>query len=349
MARVRSRAPRRRVTIGAMRVVIAGGTGFLGRALVASLAAAGHDVPVLTRRPRPGRREIAWTPDGATGPWAASLAGVDAVVNLAGEGIADRRWTASRKRALVESRVLATSSLVEATLGLARPPRVFVSGSGVGSTVRTATSWSPKPPAPATDFVATMAVAWEQAAAPVARGLPAGDRCARRWCSGPAAARSPGCCCRSSSASAAGSARASSGCRGSSVADWVALVERLIADDAATGAFNLAAPEPVRNAEFTKALGRVLHRPTVLPVPAAALTLALGELSDVLLTGQRAVPARPPRSASRSATRASTTPSPPRSEGSGTVGTASRADGPRRAADPAWCADSATRIPAQPA
>ncbi len=76
------------------------------------------------------------------------------------------------------------------------------------------------------------------------------------------------------------------------VTDWVALVERLMADDAATGAFNLAAPEPVRNVEFTKALGRVLNRPTVLPVPAAALTLALGELSDVLLTGQRAVPAR---------------------------------------------------------
>ena len=287
---MRIATPRRRVTIGAMRVVIAGGTGFLGRALVASLAGAGHDVAVLTRRARPGRREIAWMPDGATGPWAASLAGVDAVVNLAGEGIADRRWTASRKRALVESRVLSTSSLVEATLGLARPPRVFVSGSGVGLYGAHGDELVTEATGAGTDFVATMAVAWEQAAAPVAEACRlAIVRTALVLGPGGALAR------MLLPFKIGVGGRLGSGQQWMpwiQVADWVALVERLIADDAATGAFNLASPEPVRNVEFTRALGRVLHRPTVLPVPAAALTLALGQLSDVLLTGQRAVPAR---------------------------------------------------------
>ena len=296
-----------------MRVVIAGGTGFLGRALVSSLAAAGHDVAVLTRRPRPGRREIAWTPDGSTGPWAASLTGVDAIVNLAGEGIADRRWTASRKRALVESRVMATSSLVEATLGLARPPRVFVSGSGVGLYGPRGDEEVTEATRAGDDFVATMAVAWEQAAAPVAEACrlaivrtamvlgPGGGALARMLL--PFKLGVGG--------------RLGSGQQWMPwihVTDWVALVERLMADDAATGAFNLASPEPVRNVEFTKALGRVLNRPTVLPVPAAALSWPWGSCRTSCSPVSERCRRAPPSWASRSATRASTTPSPPRSE-----------------------------------
>jgi uncharacterized protein (TIGR01777 family) len=272
-----------------MRVVVAGGSGFLGRPLRAALTMAGHEVKVLTRRAR-GRSDIEWTPNGQTGTWAAQLLGVDAIVNLAGEGIADQRWTPARKAALLDSRLNATSSLVEAALGLPRPPRVFVSGSGIGiygpCGDETLTEASP----PGTDFIAQMATAWEAAAAPVAAvsrlvtlrtGLVLGDGGALKQMRLPFTLGVGG--------------RLGSGRQWMSwihIADWIALTQRVIEDDAAAGPFNVTAPGPVTNAEFTKALGRALHRPTVIPVPAFALKVALGELADVLLTGQRAVPAK---------------------------------------------------------
>ncbi|MGE0360393.1 MAG: TIGR01777 family oxidoreductase [Vicinamibacterales bacterium] len=272
-----------------MRVIVAGGSGFLGRVLVGALAAAGHDVSVLTRRPR-SRDDIAWTPNGDTGPWARALVGVDAIVNLAGEGIADQRWTPTRKQALLDSRLQATASLAAAVLGLPKPPRVFLSGSGIGIYGPRGDEYVTEATPAGADFVATMATAWEQAAAPVA-------------------ARCPLVLLRTSMVLGRGGAlakmllpfklgvggRLGSGRQWMSwihVDDWVALTVRLMNDPAATGPFNLTAPAPVRNDEFTKALGRVLRRPTVLPVPALALKIALGELSDVLLTGQRAMPAK---------------------------------------------------------
>src|SRR5574342_485974 len=98
-----------------MNITIAGGSGFLGRALMARLKADGHRVRGLTRTPKPGHTDhVAWNPDGSAGAWFAAIDGVDAVVNLAGEGIADRRWNDRRKRALLESRVLSTRSLASA-------------------------------------------------------------------------------------------------------------------------------------------------------------------------------------------------------------------------------------------
>src|SRR5438034_5843581 len=118
-----------------MKIVIAGGTGFLGRPLAAALARSGH-VPVLLSR-RPGTapsdaRVVAWTPDGSVGPWAAEIDGAGAVINLAGESIAARRWTAVQKQRILDSRVRATGSLVEAIARAAAPPPVMVSGSAVG-------------------------------------------------------------------------------------------------------------------------------------------------------------------------------------------------------------------------
>ena len=123
-----------------MRIVIAGGTGFLGRALVDVLARDQHDVTILTRHAAAGAdarlpstvRTIAWTADGGAGPWAAALDGADAVINLAGESIGEGRWTAARKSAILDSRVRATRSLVAAIGQAAVPPHTLLSASAVG-------------------------------------------------------------------------------------------------------------------------------------------------------------------------------------------------------------------------
>lgn len=272
-----------------MRIVIAGGSGFLGRALRRSLGAAGHQVEILTRRPRPGRSdELPWAPNGASGPWARALEGAGAVVNLAGEGIADKRWTTARKQALLRSRLDATNSLVKAMAELAAPPGVFASASGVGYYGPTGDEPITEAAPAGNDFLGEMAAAWEGAAMPATAharvvllrtGLVIGAEGALGKMLLPFKLGVGG--------------RLGSGTQWMpwiSVDDWAGLTARLIADDAARGAFNLSAPTPVTNAEFTRTLGTVLHRPTIFPVPAFALRLALGELSDVLLTGQRAVP-----------------------------------------------------------
>lgn len=273
-----------------MRVIVAGGSGFLGRALVGALAAAGHDVSVLTRVAR-GRDDIVWAPNGDTGPWARALVGVDAVVNLAGEGIADRRWTPERKRALLDSRLHATSSLAAAVLDLPKPPRVFLSGSGIGIYGPRGDEYVTEATPAGGDFMATMATAWERAAAPVAAHCPL-----VLLRTSMVLARGGGALAKMLLPFRLGvGGRLGSGQQWMPwihLDDWVTLTVRLMNDPAATGPFNLTAPGPVRNDEFTRALGRTLGRPTVLPVPALALKIALGELSDVLLTGQRAMPAK---------------------------------------------------------
>src|SRR5262245_32920033 len=121
-----------------MHIVIAGGSGFLGTALTQALVGARHHVTVLTRRASsptratPGVNYAAWNPDGHTGPWSPALSGADAIVNLAGESIAAKRWSAAQKNALRESRLRATRSLTLAVRALTKPPAVFVSGSAVG-------------------------------------------------------------------------------------------------------------------------------------------------------------------------------------------------------------------------
>ncbi len=272
-----------------MRVVIAGGSGFLGRALTRELEGGGHTVSVLTRRARPGQsRDIAWTPNGRSGPWAHALAEMDAVVNLAGAGIADARWTQARKQLLLSSRLDATTSLVAAMHDVRTPPAVFVSGSGVGYYGPTGDQRITEDTPAGHDFLGDMAAAWEHAARPAAAharvvllrtGLVMGAE---------------GALAKMLPAFKLGvGGRLGSGAQWMpwiSVADWAALTARLIADDRASGPFNLSAPEPVTNADFTRTLGALLGRPTILPVPAFALKFVLGELSDALLTGQRAVP-----------------------------------------------------------
>lgn len=274
-----------------MRVVIAGGTGFLGRALGASLRADGHHITVLSRRARSGPIDtVAWTPDGTAGAWAAALESTDAVVNLAGEGIADARWTAARKQVLVESRLTATASLAAAVMAVETPPRAFLSGSGVGYYGPCGDQLITEEAAAGDDFLGRLAREWEAAALPAAprtrvallrTGLVLGDEGAL------AKMRLP--------FSLGVGGRLGSGRQFMPwihVDDWVRMVRHVIDDARASGPVNVCGPTPVTNAEFTRALGRALHRPTIFPVPAFALRVALGELSDALLTGQRAVPAK---------------------------------------------------------
>ena len=275
-----------------MKVVIAGGSGFLGAALRAALLADGHAVANLTRRPQPSTPDdVMWTPDGGTNGWAHVVEGADAVINLAGAGIADARWSDERKALIVTSRIAATRSLVAAITRATTPPRVFVSASAVGYYgPRGAEIVTEATPA-GTDFLAKVCVDWEreadQASAVtrvtiVRTGLvlhTQGGALASMLLPFKLGAGGP----------LGGGAQYMPWIHRD---DWVDLVRWLMAEPGARGAFNGTSPTPVTNAEFVRALGRALWRPAVVPMPAFALKLLLGEMADLLLTGQRAVPAR---------------------------------------------------------
>jgi uncharacterized protein (TIGR01777 family) len=280
-----------------MRIVIAGGSGLLGRALVRRLVAQHHDVVILSRRTskaaRDGARTAVWTPDGSIGAWAREVDGADAVVNLAGAGIADTRWTPARKALLESSRILSTRSLVSAVQAASTRPGVFVQGSAIGYygaslSERTHDEASP----PGSDFFSRLAVEWEHEARPLAAlgcrlvvirtgvvlsrnggALPPMARPFRFFVGGPV-----------------GSGRQYMSWI--SIDDWVALVTWAIATPAAHGPINATAARPVTNAEFSATLGRVLRRPALLPVPAFVLRVLFGEMADAILLGQRVVPVK---------------------------------------------------------
>jgi uncharacterized protein (TIGR01777 family) len=272
-----------------MRIVIAGGTGFLGQALRDHLQRLGHSAVVLTRKPQTST-QVAWTPDSTSGPWAATLDGADAVVNLSGEGIADARWNAARKAALRSSRVLPTRSLVTAIRGLARPP-ALLNASGVGYYGDRGAELVTEDTSAGDDFLAGLCVEWEREAEQAAahtrvvvlrNGLvmhPSGGALKKMrlpFRLGAGGPLGPG----------------TQYLPWIHLADWVEMITWLIQQPDARGPFNVTAPSPATNADFTRALARAVNRPAVIPVPAFALRLALGELADTLLTGQRAIPAR---------------------------------------------------------
>jgi uncharacterized protein (TIGR01777 family) len=279
-----------------MRIVIAGGTGFLGRPLTLALANAGHAVVVLSRsgdRRAGGSGSVAWTPDGSTGAWAAAIDGADAVINLAGESIAGKRWSAAQKQRILDSRVLATRSLAQAIQGAARPPAVFVSGSAVGYYGPRGDEVVTEDDAAGSDFLASVCRAWEHEAQQ-AQGRGTRVVCVR---TGLVLERDGGALpqmlppFRFGAGGPVGSGRQF--WPWIHRADWIALVTWALAADAVEGPINATAPEPETNAAFARALGRAMHRPAFMPAPAFALRLALGEMADaLLLSGQRAVPAK---------------------------------------------------------
>jgi uncharacterized protein (TIGR01777 family) len=273
-------------------VVLAGGSGFLGRALRARLVRDGYQVITFTRRPRAGSTdEVAWQPDGTMGPWASALEGAAAVVNLAGAGIADRRWNDARKRALRDSRVLPTRSLTAAIQAASRPPSLLLQGSAVGYYGPHGDEVVTEDTPPGDDFLSSLCVAWEREADPAA------ERTRLAWIRTGLVLHPGG--------GALGvmltpfklgvGGRLGTGRQFMPwihLDDWVSLVLWAIGSTDVDGPFNGTAPKPVTNAEFTRTLARALHRPARVPVPGFALRLLLGEFAESLLTGQRAVPAR---------------------------------------------------------
>ncbi|MBS0581687.1 MAG: TIGR01777 family oxidoreductase [Proteobacteria bacterium] len=273
-----------------MRCLITGGSGFIGLALCRSLLADGHEAVVLTRDPQRARRRL--PAEVALIDRLCDAADVDAVVNLAGENLAERRWSEARKQALRESRLATTRDLVDWIAACKQKPRVLVSGSAVGWYGARGDEELAEDAAAGNDFAAQLCRDWETEAAkatafgvrvcrvrtgivldadggalakmllPFRLGLggPFGD--GRQWMSWIARE------------------------------DEVRLIRWLIDTESAQGAYNATAPMPVTNADFTRALGAALHRPAILPAPAFALRLMLGEMADLLLTGQRVIPAR---------------------------------------------------------
>ncbi len=280
-----------------MKIVIAGGSGFLGRPLADSLAAQGHAVVVLTRaasatRPS-GIRAVPWTPNGEAGAFAREIDGADAVVNLAGESIAGARWTDEHKRRILDSRVKATRSLTEAIARAAAPPAVLISGSAVGYYGPCGSEIVTEESPAGSDFLARVCVHWEAEA-----NRAASDRtrvvCVR---SGLVLERDGGALPQMLTPfKLFVGGRVGSGEQywpWIHREDWIALVRWAIGKPTVSGPLNATAPNPVTNAAFAAALGSVMHRPALLPAPTFALRLMLGEMADtLLLAGQRAVPSK---------------------------------------------------------
>jgi hypothetical protein len=270
-----------------MKVVIAGGTGFLGSALAASLRLDGHHVLVMTRHPK-AHDEIPWTDPSV-------FDGADVVVNLAGEPLDAGRWTDARKASILETRVKTTETLVKGMSSVAHPPPVFLNGSAVGVYGTHGSEALTEESPPGSDFLASVCIEWEKAAMAAAwmtrvvllrTGLPL-DK------TGGALPQ----LARPFKLFAGG--RVGSGNQYWSWIhrdDWTRLVRWAIENTEVKGPLNLTAPSPVTNREFTAALAHALHRPALAPAPAFALRLAFGEMADaVILSGQRVLPAKATR------------------------------------------------------
>jgi len=270
--------------------LITGGSGFIGTALCRNLVADGHRATVLTRnstraRPRlPAHVALVEALD--------SVADVDAIVNLAGENLAAGRWTARRKREFFDSRVGTTRRLLEWIARQERKPRVLVSGSAIGWYGPRGDEELTEGAMPGTDFSADLCRAWE-AEATKAEAFGLRVCCVR---TGIVLDRDGGALKRMLLPFRLGiGGRMGDGRQWMSWiarADLVALLRWLAGSAAASGPFNGTAPAPVRNAEFAGTLAAALHRPALLATPAPVLKLLFGEMADLLLTGQRVLPAR---------------------------------------------------------
>jgi uncharacterized protein (TIGR01777 family) len=278
-----------------MRVTITGATGRIGSRLVAALKRRGDELTVLSRNPDAARAALgveahAWQPQSEPAP-AAALAGRDGVVHLAGEDVA-QRWSDDAKRRLLESRELGTRNLV-AGLRAAEPrPGVLVSSSAVGFYGARGDEPVTEEEPPGDDFLARVCTAWEREAA-AAEQL--GMRVARVR-TGVVLDKGGGALAKMLPFFRLGIGGPVAGGRQYipwiHVDDLVGVYLAALDGDAWSGAVNATAPDPATNKEFSRALGRALHRPALAPVPALAIRALYGEMAMIVVTGQRAVPAR---------------------------------------------------------
>lgn len=281
-----------------MNIVVAGGTGFIGRALCAALMNGNHAVSVLTRhtgqvlhRPDVHIHAVEWNARDI-GPWEQALERADAVINLAGAPIAETRWTDSRKRLITDSRILTTRLLVRAMSRRSSRPATFISASGIGYYGASDDRLMHEGSAHGTGFLADLCLAWEAEAMSAAEfgtrvvilrtGMVLdtdGGALAkmvlpfRLFAGGPILP-------------------------GTQWVSWIhrhdhiGLIEWALANTDLSGPLNVVAPEPVTMKTFCEVLGRVIHRPSWLPVPRFALDVLLGELGTLMTTGQRVTPAK---------------------------------------------------------
>jgi uncharacterized protein len=279
-----------------MRVTMTGASGLIGSRLVRALKARGDEVTVLSRNPDRASESLgvqaeAWQPDETPAP-AAALAGRDAVVHLAGEPV-DQRWTDESRRAIAASREDGTRNLVEGLRAADPRPRVLVSSSAVGYYGPRGDEVVEESARPGTDFLAGVCVAWEHQAA---RAEDLGMRVVRVR-TGVVLDGSGGALARMLTPFKLGVGGPIAG--GDQYMPWIHVDDLVgiylaaIDGETWTGPVNASAPEPVTNATFSKALGRALHRPAVLPIPGFALHLLYGDMAEVVTEGQRAVPRRP--------------------------------------------------------
>jgi uncharacterized protein len=274
-----------------MEVAITGASGFIGSALTRSLERDGHTVRPLVRRPIDESGAIPWDPAAGTID-GDRLDGVDAVVHLAGAGIGDKRWSAARKREIRESRTRGTDLLARTLAALPRPPAVLVSASAVGFYGDRGDEELTEASRPGDDFLADLVQTWEAAAQPA---IDAGIRTAFTR-SGIVLSGDGGILPRLALlvrwfvGGRLGSGR--QWLSWVSIRDEVAAIRFVIDRDELSGPVNVTSPTPVTNAQFTRALGAVLRRPTVVPVPAFGPRLVLGrEMADELLfVSQRVLP-----------------------------------------------------------
>jgi len=273
-----------------MKILIIGGRGFVGSAVVKTLREDGHDVIISTRRSSDSKEVITWRPPDLLP--AQIISDIDTVINLSGEPIAPGRWSPEKKKRIMESRVETTKAVVESFRQSEKRPSLLINASAVGyyghCGDETVTEDSP----PGSDFLATVCVKWEEAATDAgALGLRV---VILRF--GTVLDRDGGALPRMMKpfkmflGGWLGSGR-----------QWFPWIHRvdiagmirfIINNESLSGVFNATSPETVTNLEFSKTLARVLHRPCIFPVPGLVLRLALGEFGNVLLTGQKAVPER---------------------------------------------------------
>ncbi len=278
-----------------MQLVLAGASGFIGSRLCARLLQDGHTLVLLTHGTPssasiPGRRWIHWTP-GSMGEWASFIDGADGVINLAGESIAGRKWTYRQQRRLQQSRLDTTRAIVMACGRAKRRPKFLINASAVGYYGARQDELLSEDAEPGNDFLANLCLGWEaEAVGAEALGLrvvrlrtgmvvgPGGGALTKmvppfKWFVG---------------------GHLGSGQQWMSwihLEDEINLILHLIENRSMSGPVNATAPNPVRNKEFSATLAKVLRRPCLLPVPGFALRLGLGQMAEMLLTGQRVIPA----------------------------------------------------------